>query len=57
MSRYYFRSKQRLFKAVFMQAFQRMAPHINAVFNSDETVLEKIKSFVDRYISFVIDNF
>ncbi|MGB5665838.1 MAG: TetR/AcrR family transcriptional regulator [Maribacter sp.] len=56
MLHYYYRSKQKLFEAVFMKAFQKLAPHINAIFNSDATVFEKVISFVDRYISFVIDN-
>lgn len=56
MLHYYFRSKQLLFEAVFMQAFRKLAPHINEIFNSDATVFEKVKSFVNEYISFVMEN-
>ncbi len=56
MLHYYFRSKQRLFEAVFMQAFQQLAPHVNEIFNADATVFEKVESFVDKYISFVLVN-
>lgn len=50
---YYFRNKQRLFEAVFKQAFKKFVPHLNEIFNSELTVFEKIKVFVDSYISFV----
>lgn len=56
MLHYYFRSKQRLFEAVFMQAFLKFAPQINDIFSSDATVFEKVRSFVDSYISFVQEN-
>ncbi|MEY8020895.1 TetR/AcrR family transcriptional regulator [Muriicola sp. SD30] len=56
MLHYYFRSKQRLFEAVFMQTFLKFAPQINEIFSSDATVFEKVRSFVDRYISFVQEN-
>jgi AcrR family transcriptional regulator len=56
MLHYYYRNKQLLFEAVFMQAFQKFAPHINSIFNSERTVFEKIEDFTDSYISFVIEN-
>ena len=56
MLHYYFRNKQQLFEAVFMQAFQKFAPHVNSIFNSDATVFEKISGFTESYISFVIEN-
>jgi TetR/AcrR family transcriptional regulator len=56
MLHYYFRSKQQLFEAVFMQAFKKMAPHINGIFNSDLTVIDKIRAFTDSYITFAIEN-
>jgi TetR/AcrR family transcriptional regulator len=56
MLHYCFKNKQLLFKAVFMNAFGQLAPQINAVFNSDETVFDKIRKFTYSYISFVIDN-
>jgi TetR/AcrR family transcriptional regulator len=56
MLHYCFKNKQLLFKAVFMNAFGQLAPQINAIFNSDETVFDKITKFTDSYISFVIEN-
>jgi AcrR family transcriptional regulator len=56
MLHYYFKSKHKLFEAVFQQSFNQFAPHINGIFNSDAPVIVKIESFVDRYITFVQDN-
>ena len=56
MLHYCFKNKQLLFEAVFMNAFSQLAPQINAIFNSNESVFEKITKFTHNYISFVIDN-
>ncbi|MFM2367984.1 MAG: hypothetical protein RL619_280 [Bacteroidota bacterium] len=56
MLHYCFKNKQLLFKAVFMNSFGQLAPQINAIFNSDETIFDKIRKFTYSYISFVIDN-
>lgn len=56
MLHYCFKNKQLLFKAVFIKAFEQLAPQINAIFNSDEMVFDKIRKFTSNYISFVIDN-
>ena len=56
MLHYYFRSKQKLFEAVFIQAFRELAPLLNTIFNSDKPIFEKIRDFVDSYITFVTDN-
>ena len=56
MLHYYYRNKQRLFEAVFMQAFQKFAPQMNGIFNSEDSVFEKIIGFAESYISFVIEN-
>lgn len=56
MLHYCFKNKQLLFEAVFMNAFGQLAPQINAIFNSNESVFEKIIKFTHNYISFVIDN-
>jgi TetR/AcrR family transcriptional regulator len=56
MLHYCFKNKQLLFEAVFMNAFGQLAPQINAIFNCDETVFDKIRKFTHSYISFVIDN-
>jgi AcrR family transcriptional regulator len=48
---YYFRSKDRLFEAVFIEAFARMVPNIMKVFFSEMEFQEKIRNFVDTYIT------
>ena len=56
MLHYCFKNKELLFKAVFMNAFGQLAPQINGIFNSEDTVFDKIKKFTHSYISFVIHN-
>jgi len=56
MLHYCFKNKELLFKAVFMNAFGQLAPQINGIFNSEDTVFDKIKKFTHSYISFVIEN-
>ncbi len=56
MLHYCFKSKELLFKAIFMNAFGQLAPQINEIFNSQDTVFEKIKKFTHSYISFVMLN-
>lgn len=48
---YYFRSKDRLFEAVFIEAFSRMIPNIMRIFFSDLPFNDKIRAWVDAYIS------
>lgn len=56
MLHYCFKNKQLLFEAVFMNAFGQLAPQINEIFNSNESVFDKIKKFTFSYITFVIKN-
>ncbi len=56
MLHYCFKSKELLFKAIFMNAFGQLAPQINEIFNSQDTVFDKITKFTHSYISFVIIN-
>ena len=51
---YYYRSKQLLFEAVFKSAFSLLAPQLNKVLNDDSELFEKIESFTDNYVSFVV---
>lgn len=51
---YYYRSKQKLFEAVFKQAFGLMAPKINSVLNAELGLEEKIKTLTHNYISFLM---
>lgn len=51
---YYFRSKQLLFEAVFKSAFLMLAPQLNKILNNDSSLFEKIQSFTENYITFII---
>lgn len=48
---YYYRSKDRLFEAVFIEAFSKMIPNLIKIFTSESDFFDKIRSFVDAYIS------
>jgi AcrR family transcriptional regulator len=48
---YYFRSKDRLFEAVFIDAFGRMVPNLLKIFTSDIDFPDKIRGLVHTYIS------
>lgn len=56
MLHYYYRNKQQLFEAVFMQAFQKLAPQLNLIFASEVGVNEKIRRFTASYIDFILEN-
>jgi AcrR family transcriptional regulator len=51
---YYYRSKGRLFEAVFLEAFNNMIPTLGKILESDMGIFEKIESFVDIYITGLI---
>jgi TetR/AcrR family transcriptional regulator len=48
---YYFRSKDRLFEAVFIEAFSRMIPNLLKIFASEAEFIDKIRGFVETYIT------
>jgi TetR/AcrR family transcriptional regulator len=50
---YYFRNKQQLFEAVFLNAFSLLAPELNYILNNDSSVQEKIIKFTHNYITFI----
>ena len=56
MLHYCFKNKQSLFEAVFMKAFSQLAPQINLIFRSNESIFDKIRQFTHSYISFVINH-
>lgn len=56
MLHYCFKNKELLFQAVFMNAFGQLAPQINEIFNSQDSIFEKIRKFTHSYISFVMLN-
>jgi TetR/AcrR family transcriptional regulator len=53
---YYFRNKDKLFTAVFDEAFERFALQINAVFAADLPLFDKVEAFVDAYMDIMLDN-
>ncbi|MCB0617434.1 MAG: TetR/AcrR family transcriptional regulator [Saprospiraceae bacterium] len=53
---YYFRSKEKLFLAVFEEAFQRVTHRINEIFEADLPLFEKIEAFVHNYLDTIIEN-
>lgn len=53
---YYFKSKDRLFKAVFFEAFTKFVAHINQVFESNIPLFDKIEQFVDEYMDTMLAN-
>jgi len=53
MLHYYYRSKQKLFEAVFKSAINLMAPKIIKIIETDEHLFDKIRNFTDKYITFI----
>ncbi len=53
---YYFRSKEKLFEMIFMEAAQKLFPKINFIFESNMPLFEKIEHFADEYISVMVEN-
>ena len=53
---YYFRSKDKLFQAVFLEAFQKFLPQIELLIKSELPFLEKLHLFINNYISIMIEN-
>ena len=53
---YYFRDKEKLFELVFLEEAQKFFPKINTIFQSDNTLFEKIEAFVDEYITEMQEN-
>ena len=53
---YYFRNKQRLFEAVFLEAFEKIIPHLITIIESDKSFTEVLKLFIDKYITLILDN-
>jgi TetR/AcrR family transcriptional regulator len=53
---YYFRSKDRLFDAVFKDAFRKFFPKVQEIMASDITLDKKLESFIDKYIDLLVDN-
>lgn len=53
---YYFRSKDKLFEAVFIEAFVKLVPAILIVLNSKLSLFDKIRDFVEVYLEALNQN-
>jgi len=53
---YYFRSKQKLFESVFLEALEKFLPKINMLLASDMSFLEIIELFIKNYIELILEN-
>lgn len=53
---YYFRTKQKLFEAIFNKVFKQIFPNLEAFISSDLPIEEKLGTFIDKYISLLLKN-
>lgn len=53
MLHYYYRSKQKLFEAVFNKAFKLFAPQMDMILNDENSIETKIRNFTSNYIGFI----
>ena len=53
---YYFRSKEKLFDAVFRYAFFKFVPKVEKILNSEKSLFEKIEIIADQYITALMKN-
>ncbi|MFP4368584.1 MAG: TetR/AcrR family transcriptional regulator [Candidatus Kapaibacterium sp.] len=53
---YYFRSKEKLFDKIFKQAFKSLIPNVLRILESDDSLEDTIRNFVDYYIDFINAN-
>lgn len=53
---YYFRSKDKLFEAVFQDAAQGFFSKIRELINTEKPLFEKIEYFVEQYLELLIQN-
>lgn len=51
---YYFRSKERLFEAIFSEILKFAFPKITRIVQSDEPIVTKIEQVIDAYIDLLI---
>lgn len=53
---YYFRSKDRLFDAVFQEAFEKFLPHLQLVIHAETDFFDCVRNFVSGYINTILEN-
>lgn len=50
---YYFKTKEKLFEVIFLDAFSKFVPKIDLLLETENPFLEKIENFIGIYISFL----
>lgn len=53
---YYYRTKEKLFDAIFKKVFGDFFSKVTGIFENDEPLVDKIKFFVEHYIDFISRN-
>lgn len=53
---YYFRSKEKLFDAIFVTAFSQFLPRVSETMMSEKPFFEKIQIFVGHYVQMLMEN-
>jgi AcrR family transcriptional regulator len=53
---YYYRTKDKLFEAVFREAFYKLVPNIFELIKSEIPLFDKIRIFTEKYIDIFIEN-
>lgn len=53
---YYFRSKEKLFDAIFQEAFQQFIPRVAEIMMTSKTLFEKLEFFIDTYLEMLSKN-
>lgn len=53
---YYFRTKQKLFEAIFNKVFEKIFPNLNTLIQSELPIEEKIGIFIEKYTDILLKN-
>lgn len=53
---YYFRSKQKLFEAIFDNLFQQIFPNIFMLIDSEKAINKKLQEFIGNYLDILLKN-
>ncbi|MBV6477562.1 MAG: hypothetical protein HGGPFJEG_00301 [Ignavibacteria bacterium] len=53
---YYYRSKEKLFDAVFAEALKTLIPKVKELLDAELPLFDKIKYFTDNYIKLLMEN-
>lgn len=53
---YYFRTKEKLFQAVFGEIIAKILPHVQSIFNQNIPFFERLERVVDIYLEVFLEN-